>query len=132
MKRLLSVAVCLAALAATLPLVAGADPSNATSSGVLNTLCSGETVTVVTNGNGIFSPAHDVASTSNFVPTAFNVTLTFAPAGGGSPSVDHAIVGKTAPIQNTVECTIPLQTLDAGPAGVQTIQGFMTGFWTPR
>jgi hypothetical protein len=132
MKCLTFMIICAAGIAAILSPLAEADPSNAASSRVMQLVCSGQSITVVGNGNGIFSPVHDVANTSTFTPKALNVVLTFTPADGGSPSSDHAIVGKAAPIQDAVECTIPLQTLDSGPAGVQTIEGSITGFWTPR
>jgi hypothetical protein len=67
-----------------------------------------------------------------FIPTLLDLILTFTPANGDPPSIDHSIVGKNAPIQDTVNCTIPLQPLFSGPQGTQTIQGTLTGFWTPR
>jgi hypothetical protein len=39
---------------------------------------------------------------------------------------------KAAPIAPTITCTIPLQTLFSGPEGMATIQGTVTGFFTPR
>lgn len=129
MKKLLVLASSLLALAATLAPASRADPSQPAKSGRLDLICNGVTVTTVMNGNGIFSPVHDANSTSVFVPTAFDVTLTFTPASGGTPIVDHAIVAKAAHVQGTVTCTIPLQTLLGGS---MTIAGTLTGFWTPR
>jgi hypothetical protein len=131
-KRRLFVSALLVGLAVVLVPVAGADPSNAKNSAQLIAVCGSKTVTVVVNGNGEFSPAHDIASTSVFIPTLLDLTITFTPTGGGPPSVDHSIVGKAAPIQNTVSCTLPLQPLFSEPEGSATIQGTVTGFWTPR
>jgi hypothetical protein len=83
------------------------------------------------NGNGEFTPAHVVGSTSVFIPTAFDVTFTFTPTGG-SPMSETDTSAKAAPIQNTVTCAIPLQTLFSGPEGTGTIEGTVTGVFTPR
>jgi hypothetical protein len=125
-RALLATAACCAcAIAAP---VASADPSKG---GLINATCSGQSVTVAVNGNGEFTPAHNVANTSVFIPTAFDLTFTFTPTGG-EPQPETDTSAKAAPIKNTVMCTIPLQTLFAGPAGTQTIEGTVTGFWTPR
>jgi hypothetical protein len=39
-------------------------------------------VRVVVNGNGEFTPAHVLGSTSVFISQAFNVTFEFTPTGG--------------------------------------------------
>jgi hypothetical protein len=131
MRRLLVAAACLAAATALVP-AAVADPTNAKSATQITATCGGSSVTVVVNGNGTFSPAHVIGSTSVFIPTAFNLTFTFTPSGGGGPLVDLETSAKAAPIGNTVTCTIPLQTLFSGPDGTATIQGTVTGFFTPR
>jgi hypothetical protein len=131
MRRLLVAAACLAAAAALVP-AAVADPTNAKSATQITATCGASSVTVVVNGNGTFSPAHVIGSTSVFIPTAFNLTFTFTPSGGGGPLVDLETSAKAAPIGNTVTCTIPLQTLFSGPDGTATIQGTVTGFFTPR
>ena len=130
-RRLLVAAACAAVVAAVVIPIAGADPGNAKNSALIRAVCGGRTVTVVVNGNGEFTPAHDVNSTAVFVPTAFNVTFTFTPAGG-SPMAETDTSAKNGPIQNTVTCSIPLQTLFSGPQGTGTIQGTVTGFFTPR
>jgi hypothetical protein len=104
------------ALAAAFASPAGADPSNAANSTSLEVVCGAETITTVSNGNAIFARLHDLNSSSVFTPLALDVTLTFTPTDGGQPSVDHAIVGKNAPI----------------PDGSTTIAGALSGFWTPR
>jgi hypothetical protein len=88
-------------------------------------------VTVVINGQGEFISAHDVASTSTFIPTEFDLVFTFTPTGG-SPIVEPDVAAKASPITDTVTCTIPLQTIFSSPEGVATIAGTVVGFWTPR
>ncbi len=131
MRRLLVTAACVTAAAVLVP-AAVADPTNAKNAGQITAICGGQTVTVVVNGNGTFTPAHVVGSTSVFVPTAFDLTFVFTPSGGGSPFVDTETAAKAAPIRNTVTCTIPLQTTFSGPEGTATIAGTVTGFFTPR
>lgn len=129
-RRLLTAAACLAFAAVMVP-IAAADPGNAKNSARLSAVCSGQTIMVVVNGNGEFTPAHVIDGTSMFIPTAFNVTFTFTPTGG-SPMPDTDTSSKAAPIASTTTCTIPLQTLFSGPEGTLTIQGTVTGFFTPR
>ena len=130
-RRLLVITTFVALATVTVAPFAAADPSNAKNSTVIHAVCGAQPVTVVINGNGIFSPAHVVDSTSVFIPTALDLTITFTPTGG-SPMPDHSEVSKAAPIQNTTKCSIPLQTLFSGPDGTATIEGNVTGFFTPR
>jgi hypothetical protein len=130
-RRLLAVLACFAFAAAAAAPMAAADPTNAKNSAQITAVCGGSPVTVVVNGNGEFTPAHDVDSTSVFIPTAFHITFTFTPTGG-SPMSDLDTSAKAAPIKGTITCTIPLQTLFSGPEGMATIEGTVTGFFTPR
>jgi hypothetical protein len=131
-RRLLIVAACMMFVAAVIAPGAGADPTNAKNATQLYATCDGQRVDVVVIGNGEFTPAHDLASTSVFIPTAFATTFTFTPAGGGEPFSETDTSAKSAPLANTVTCDIPLQTLFSGPEGTSTIQGTVTGFFTPR
>ena len=130
-KRFLTALVCAVGLFAAVAPLASADPANAKNAGHLYALCGGQRVDVVVNGNGEFTPAHVVNSTSVFIPTAFNLTFTFTPTGG-SPESETDTSSKHAPISGAVTCAIPLQTLFSGPEGTATIQGTVTGFFTPR
>jgi len=131
MTRNLFALVALVAVAGLLALPAAADPGHAKSASHVPALCGTQTVDVVVNGNGKFTPAHVVGSTKVFVPTALNLTFTFMPTNG-SPVVDTQNVRKAGPAKRgTVTCTIPLQTLFSGPEGSATIQGSVTGFFTP-
>jgi hypothetical protein len=131
LRRLLVIAVFAGlAFAAVVP-VATADPIHGKNATQIQAVCGGQQVAVVVNGNGEFTPAHVIGSTSVFIPTAFNVTFTFTPTGG-SPMSETDTSAKAGPIKNTTTCTIPLQTLFSGPEGTGTIQGTVTGFFTPR
>ena len=129
-RRFLVVVACLALAGAIVP-AATADPIHAKSATQISAVCGGQPVTVVVNGNGEFTPAHVIGSTSVFIPTAFNITFTFTPTGG-APMSETDTSAKAAPIANTVTCTIPLQTIFSGPEGTATIHGTVTGFFTPR
>jgi hypothetical protein len=118
--------------AAVLASPAGADPIHAKNAAQVHALCGTQTVNVVVNGNGTFTPGHVLGSTSMFIPTAVHLTFSFTPAGGGGPFVDTTNATKAAPLRGTITCTIPLQTLFSGPQGSATIQGTVTGFYTPR
>ena len=109
---------------------AAADPINAKNSFSFPATCDGKTVQFVVNGNGEFTPAHLIGSTSVFIPTSFDITFTFTPTGG-SPMSETDTSAKAAPIQNTITCTIPFQSFPS-PFGTFTIEGTVTGFLTPR
>ena len=62
-----------------------------------------------------------------------NIQTVRTPAGGGTPMVNTTDATKGSPPKSgTVSCTIPLQPLFSGPQGSATIQGSVTGFYTPR
>jgi hypothetical protein len=111
---------------------ASADPSNAKNAGFFTALCGSTQVHVVVNGNGVFSPAHVVGSTSVFVPTAFNLTATFTPSGGGAPEVETETSSKAHTPKNAVTCQLPaaLNTFTF-PEGTFVLSGTVTGFFTP-
>ena len=131
MKRRLLVLLISGALAAiAIAPTAGADPINAKNSLQLQAFCGTQTLNVVVNGNGEFTPAHVIDSTSVFIPTAFDITFTFAPPGGPT-MIQHDTSVKSAPLQNTMICNIPFKSFPS-PGGTFTIQGMVTGFLTPR
>ena len=131
MKRRLLVLVAVGVLAAVLIApTAGADPTNARNAQLLQAVCGTDTFNVVVNGNGEFTPAHVIGTTSVFIPTAFDITFTFTPTGG-STMTETDTSAKAAPIKNTITCTIPFQSFPS-PVGTFTIEGSVTGFLTPR
>jgi hypothetical protein len=130
-RRLFVFAVCGALAAVAIAPTAGADPVNAKNSTQLEALCPGmDPFTVVVNGNGEFTPAHVLGSTSVFIPTAFDITFTFTPTVG-SPESETDTSAKAAPIKNTMTCAIPFHSFPA-PGGTFSIEGSVTGFLTPR
>ena len=100
---------------------AGADPTNAKSALQVPLRCPGRNVTVVVNGNGEFTPGHVVGSTAMFIPTAFNLTFS------GPGVTEHDTAAKKNPPTNVVTCTI-----NASLGGGFSINGTVTGFFTPR
>ena len=131
MKRHLFTLLASAAAVAALALPAAADPGHAKNASHVQAMCGAQIVNVVVNGNGTFTPAHVVGSTRVFVPTALNLTFTFTPTNG-TPTTDTQNVKKASPThRGTITCTIPMQTLESGPQGTATIQGTVTGFFTP-
>jgi len=131
-RLLLAAALAIASIAAVCAPRADADPTNAAGTSSIIVVCGSETTSIVMNGNGIFAPAHDAATTAMLVPVSLDVTLTFTLTAGAPPLIDHAIVGKNGPIQELVSCEVPLQTLGTAPKISTTIQGTITGFWPPR
>ena len=131
MLRRVTLIALFAIVLAVFAQAASADPLNAKNSSVFTANCGATQLRVVVNGNGEFTPAHVIGSTAVFIPTAFNLTFSFTPTGGTTQS-ETDTSAKNGPIQNTVTCSIPLQTLFSGPQGTGTIQGSVTGFFTPR
>lgn len=95
-RRLAAGAVAIVAGMALMGGTASADPVNAKDSFVTDLVCdNGQTYTVVVNGNGDFTPAHDINSNATLVPVAFgdftgtitdadgNVVDTFTEPGAG-------------------------------------------------
>jgi hypothetical protein len=110
---------------------ASAAPANAKNSMVVHATCQGTPLTVVVNGNGEWTPAHVVGSTSVFIPTAFDLTFSFTPTGGAPESETDTSVKAHQPT-NAVTCDIPApENTFTSPDGTFTISGTVTGFFTP-
>ncbi len=122
---------CVLVAAAFAAQVASADPSNAKNSQHVTAVCGGKQIQVVVNGNGVFTPAHVVGSTSVFVPTAFDLTFSFTPTGGATESEPNIAAKHNQPT-GVVTCDIPkaLNTFTT-PDGTFSISGTVTGFFTP-
>jgi hypothetical protein len=112
---------------------ASADPSNAKNAEFFTAVCGSTQLQVVVNGNGVFTPAHVIGSTSVFIPTAFDLTFSFTPSGGGAPQVDTETSAKANQPKNAVTCQLPgaLNTV-ISPEGTFTLDGTVTGFFTPN
>ena len=132
MRRHLSALLVGCAVAGLLAVSAAADPGHAKNASHVQAICGTQTVNVVVIGNGTFTPAHVVGSTKMFIPTALHLTFTFTPTNGQPAQTETQNAAKASPAKHrTVTCTIPLQTLFSGPQGSMTIQGSVTGFFTP-
>jgi hypothetical protein len=116
-------------LLAALAQGAAADPINAKNSLTFPVTCdNGQTVQVVLNGNGAFTPAHVVGSTAVFIPQAFDVTFEFTPTGGPTQS-ETDTSSKPNVHGDLVTCSFDVtQTF---PEGTFHLFGSATGFLTP-
>jgi hypothetical protein len=129
MLRRLCVALVLGILmTAAVAQAAAADPSGAKNSLTFPATCDGQTVQVVVNGSGTFSPAHVVDSTSVFIPQAFDLTFEFTPPGGPTQT-DTNTASKHNVHGDLVTCS--LDTTQTLPDGTLRIVGTVTGFFTP-
>jgi hypothetical protein len=110
---------------------AAADPLNAKNAGVFTANCGPMQVSVVVNGNGVFSPGHVIGSTAVFIPTALNLTFSFTPTGGATETETETSAKANQP-KNAVTCEAPaaLNTFTF-PEGTFTLSGTVTGFFTP-
>jgi hypothetical protein len=132
MLRRVTVVALFAIVLGVFAQTASADPVNAKNAGFFTAVCGSTQLQVVVNGNGVFTPAHVIGSTSVFIPTAFDLTFTFTPSGGGTPEVDTETSAKARQPANAVTCQLPgaLNTV-TGPEGTFTLDGTVTGFFTP-
>ena len=93
----------------------------------------GVTYQVVVAGNGQFTPAHDVATTTVLVPTAFGeITVTVTdPDGNVTTETDPAVNKGSAsrPRATTTTCTFHIEDSQDGFSVV--VDGSVTGFVTP-
>jgi hypothetical protein len=108
---------------------AAADPINAKNSFTFPATCDGQTVQLVVNGNGEFTPAHVVGSTALFIPEAFNVTFEFTLPGEPTQS-ETDTSSKPNVHGDLVTCSFDVtQTFPEG--GTIHLFGTATGFFTP-
>ena len=99
-------AACVAVLAGlVIAATASADPVNAKNATILAGSCDGTPVQVVTNGNGEWTPAHILGSTSVLIPEVFDMTFTSTFEGTTDVETDRSSKGLHG---NVVECTFPL------------------------
>ncbi len=115
---------------------AAADPPGE----VVTVVCdNGSTYMVALNGNGDFTPAHDVASTTTLVPTAFGEfhgTVTDSDGNVIDEFVDPAMTKGSSSKQRatTTSCTFTITDSFEDPdLGMLTFTGTgsVTGFITP-
>src|SRR5215217_4236320 len=130
MLRRLCVALTLGILMlAALAQGAAADPINAKNSFTFPATCDGQTVQLVVNGNGEFTPAHVVGSTAVFIPEAFDVTFEFTLPGEPTQS-ETDTSSKPNVHGDLVTCSFDV-TQTFPEWGTVHLFGTATGFFTP-
>jgi hypothetical protein len=131
MLRRLTLIALFAIVFAVFAQAASADPLKAKNSSIVTAICGGTQLMVVVNGNGEFTPAHVIGSTSVFIPTAFDLTFSFTPVGGTTMSQTDTSANAHQP-RNAVTCELPAElNTSTSPAGTFTLSGTVTGFFTP-
>ena len=129
LKRYAVLGAALLALAVLVP-TAAADPLNAKNSFAFPLTCDdGQTVQVVVNGNGEFTPAHVVGSTAVFIPQVFDITFQFTLPG--EPTQSETTARSKGNVHgDLVTCSFDVtQTFPEG--GTIHLFGSATGFFTP-
>jgi hypothetical protein len=128
MLRRLCVALTLGILMmVALAQAAAADPINSKNAFTFTTTCDGQQVEFVLIGNGDFTPAHVVGSTTVFIPEVIDITFTFTPPGG--PTETETFTAAKANPQGDVTCDINIS--ETAPEGTFTAVGTVSGFFTP-
>jgi hypothetical protein len=128
LKRYAALAGAVVAMGVVAP-GASADPLNAKDSFAFPATCDdGQTVQVVVNGNGTFTPAHVVGSTAVFVPQALDTTFEFTPPGG--PTETETETASKPHIHGDL-VTCGFDVTQSLPFGTIHLFGTATGFFTP-
>jgi hypothetical protein len=128
LKRCAVLGTAVLALAVFVP-AASADPVRAKNSLTFPATCdNGQSVTVVVNGNGRFTPAHVVGTTAVFVPQALDITFEFTPTGG-TTETETETASKPNIHGDLVTCSFDVT--QSFPEGTFHLFGTATGFFTP-
>ena len=128
LKRYAVLGVTALALAVFVP-AASADPLNAKNGLAFPATCdNGQTVQVVVNGNGEFTPAQVVGSTAVFVPQILDTTFEFTPTGG---TTETEIDTSSKPNVHGDLVTCSFDVTQTFPEGSFHLFGTATGFFTP-
>lgn len=136
MRRLrVGVLVLVTVVAATVAGVAAADPANAPGSVPVTVTCGNTTYQAIANGNGAWTPAHDLNSNSILIPVAFGVeTDVFTdPSGTAHTSTTPARAkGSSSPKGALLlNCSYHLQIGPFPDGSSFKADGSVTGFITP-
>lgn len=128
LKRYAALSAAVLAVAVLVP-AASADPLKAKNSLAFPATCDdGQTVQVVVNGQGEFTPAHVVGTTAVFVPQAFDITFEFTPTGGTTETETDA---SSKPHVHGDLVTCSFDVTQSFPFGTLHLFGTATGFFTP-
>jgi hypothetical protein len=134
MLRLTFATTLVAVMAVVAVQAASADPINAHKGDVFVVTCpgGGPDILVAVNGNGEFTPAHVIGSTAVFIPTAFDLTFSFTPAGSNQTFTDTDTSAKANQSGNLITCHLDAaKNTSTTPEGTFTLSGDVTGFLTP-
>jgi len=135
MRKHAAVLVLVLALAGVAAGSAMADPSGARNSAPVTIVCGATTYHAVANGNGAWTPAHDLNSNKVLIPVAFGVeTDVFTPVGGPpeimlSPARDKGSANPSG--QPQINCSYTVGPITIPGVGTFAAFGTVTGFVTP-
>ena len=128
LKRYAVLGAAVLALAVFVP-GASADPLNAKNSLSFPVTCdNGQSVTIVVNGNGEFTPAHVLGSTAVFIPQALDTTFEFTPTGGTTQTETDT---SSKPHLHGDLVTCSFDVTQSFPFGTLHLFGTATGVFTP-
>jgi hypothetical protein len=88
----------------------------------------GQTLQVVLNGEGEFTPAHVAGATATFIPQAFDITFEFTPTAG-TTETERNTSAKRNVHGDLVTCSFDVT--QSFPEGTSHFFGTATGFFTP-
>jgi hypothetical protein len=104
---------------------AAADPRNGE---LIPLTCDGQSLEVVVNGNGDFTPGHVVGDTGVFVLQSIDATFEFTPTGGETES-ESFTRSKANLHGDLVTCSFDFS--ETTPEGTFRASGTVTGTFTP-
>ena len=114
---------------------AAADPSGAKNSVSVTVTCGNTTYNAVANGNGPWSPAHDLNSNRVLIPVTFGVERDVFTPVGGAPETTFSpprVKGSASPNgQPQINCSYTVGPITVPGVGTFEAFGTVTGFVTP-
>jgi hypothetical protein len=113
---------------------ATADPTGSPRSTQVTIICDDTTYQAVVNGNGAWSPAHDLNSTSTLIPVAFGVETDVFTPSGGSPEISYTTPRAKVSAPNgalLLNCSYQVGPLTFPDGSTFQANGTVTGFVTP-
>jgi hypothetical protein len=134
MRRFAVTAGCALAASVSVAAPASADPKGGD---IFALTCEGTTYAVVVKGNGMFTPAHDTGSNTNFIPVFFGEFTGIVTDASGDviASFTDPPFTKGAGNNADLDCTYTFAgTFEDPELGLLTVAGTGTvsGFATPR
>jgi hypothetical protein len=135
MSRHIAVLALTLALAGIAVAAATADPTGAKNSAPVTIVCGTTTYDAVANGNGHWTPAHDLNSNRVLIPVAFGPeTDVFTPVGGPPETTVTPARAKGSASPNgqpQINCSYTVGPITVPGVGTFEASGTVTGFVTP-